>query len=509
MTHNTRPLNETLSNPPIRLKDLSAVHLQDWGIRDFWLYNAEAEDPSFTCINSSEEEKTVLHKKGGQTLIICPTHDIKANILPDRWTGLINAFVDVRWFFHKNHKCTPIFFDGHNNNPWRNDDLLFQFPYFQHINHQGPCKDSFEVGESWCFNDCSRQGSVSGELDFKARITTAFSFKRKPRVADEASKPTKLCFVKKSVTVCVLPDFPDENKRLRPSEQPRTGLRGWTALFIAPKEIITDHAGKNVDDAFLDTDILHGNASEDSYLSRKPVEWQVCPANRNADFIQTFLIEVGFRKISSLWNDNMVAVDDACRDFHNKVLAKVHSNTDRSLYWRRGVDEDLLNAYKLQKRLETLQKNLHNVVDGKQGIWPSFRKARPRVRMGKLETKRDKTEEETAEYYKLRFLLFYCADRYADRLSGNIARIEEKLEELRALRELLVELSQTKASLYANDLGDNVMYLTYFSILFLPLGFCTSLWSMNHELPFDAFVPTICTISVATVVFLAYLIRNM
>lgn len=62
----------------------------------------------------------------------------------------------------------------------------------------------------------------------------------------------------------------------------------------------------------------------------------------------------------------------------------------------------------------------------------------------------------------------------------------------------LVELSQTRASLYANDLGDNVMYLTYISILFLPLSFCTSLWAMNQVLPFYAFVPT--TICVTLIV---------
>lgn len=67
----------------------------------------------------------------------------------------------------------------------------------------------------------------------------------------------------------------------------------------------------------------------------------------------------------------------------------------------------------------------------------------------------------------------------------------------------VVELSQTRASLYANDLGDNVMYLTYISILFLPLSFCTSLWAMNHELPYYAFVPTICVTSAATAVLLA------
>lgn len=47
------------------------------------------------------------------------------------------------------------------------------------------------------------------------------------------------------------------------------------------------------------------------------------------------------------------------------------------------------------------------------------------------------------------------------------------------------------------------MYLTYISILFLPLSFCTSLWAMNHELAFYAFVPTICVTSAVIVGVLA------
>lgn len=49
------------------------------------------------------------------------------------------------------------------------------------------------------------------------------------------------------------------------------------------------------------------------------------------------------------------------------------------------------------------------------------------------------------------------------------------------------------------------MYLTYISILFLPLSFCTSLWAMNHELPYYAFLPTICVTSAVTAAVLAFI----
>ncbi|KAH8746595.1 hypothetical protein F5883DRAFT_585292 [Diaporthe sp. PMI_573] len=245
---------------------------------------------------------------------------------------------------------------------------------------------------------------------------------------------------------------------------------------------------------------------------------------RDADHFQTCLIEVGMRRITDIWTSNVHEAAEACRAFEEMIHGSIHrSPNSRSDYWRRGVNDDLLSIYKLQKRLESLEANLfNNITNHEQGIWSKFRKARPGRRLEQLEqeedgrkkrgrkgeaqkssqTENNKDDKDALERQRLEFLLHGCLDRHSDRLYGQRKKLRQKIDDLQALRQLLIELSQTRASLYANDLGDNVMYLTYISILFLPLSFCTSLWAMNHELPYYAFVPTICITSAATAVFL-------
>lgn len=191
----------------------------------------------------------------------------------------------------------------------------------------------------------------------------------------------------------------------------------------------------HVDGAFLDGDLEYRDPADHSFDQHK--SWKRIPSDRNSDYFQMCLVEIGFRKIARQWEKNMEAIDDACRDFNNRVHVKIHSNTGRSAYWRGGVDKDLLNAYKLQTRLETLQINLFYVIDRKEGVWHNFRDARPRKRQGEVYDKRNKTDEEEAEYRRIKFLLFFCAEMQADRLYSFRERIKVKIEELRTLRELV------------------------------------------------------------------------
>ncbi|KAF4301349.1 hypothetical protein GTA08_BOTSDO10884 [Botryosphaeria dothidea] len=196
----------------------------------------------------------------------------------------------------------------------------------------------------------------------------------------------------------------------------------------------------HVDGAFLDGDLEYRDPADHSFDQHK--SWKRIPSDRNSDYFQMCLVEIGFRKIARQWEKNMEAIDDACRDFNNRVHVKIHSNTGRSAYWRGGVDKDLLNAYKLQTRLETLQINLFYVIDRKEGVWHNFRDARPRKRQGEVYDKRNKTDEEEAEYRRIKFLLFFCAEMQADRLYSFRERIKVKIEELRTLRELMAGESQ-------------------------------------------------------------------
>lgn len=231
----------------------------------------------------------------------------------------------------------------------------------------------------------------------------------------------------------MLPEFPDGKEAPRPGACPRSKCQSWTALFIAPEDFIMEKG--HVDGAFLDGDLEYRDPADHSFDQHN--SWKRIPSDRNSDYFQMCLVEIGFRKIARQWEKNMETIDGACRDFNNRVHVKIHSNTGRSAYWRGGVDKDLLNAYKLQTRLETLQINLFYVIDRKEGVWHNFRNARPRKRQGELYDKRNKTDEEEAEYRRIKFLLFFCADRQADRLYSFRERIKVKIEELRTLRELV------------------------------------------------------------------------
>lgn len=328
-----------------------------------------------------------------------------------------------------------------------------------------------------------------------------------------------------------------------PEKQGRTNCKSWIALIIAPGDIVRGQQNAQVDGLLLD-----GNLASRSHAYRKNryrPRWskEHLSSRRDADYFQTCLIEVGMKKITAIWNDNVDKAIETCHAFERVIHGSIHrSPNGRSDYWRKYVNDDLLSIYKLQKRLESLQANLFNTITNhQQGIWSNFRKARPGRRLDLLEKrdkpqakkgKRDKllqgeNDEDNLERERLQFLLYGCVDRYWDRLYGQDKKLRQTVDELQALRGLvslawmdvcptdthfyesadlnqLVELSQTRASLYANDLGDNVMSLTYINILFLPLSFCTSLWAMNYVLPFDAFVPTICVTSAVKVGVLAF-----
>ncbi|KAK0655942.1 hypothetical protein B0T16DRAFT_23449 [Cercophora newfieldiana] len=80
-------------------------------------------------------------------------------------------------------------------------------------------------------------------------------------------------------------------------------------------------------------------------------------------------------------------------------------------------------------------------------------------------------------------------------------RFANKREEAVALRDGLFNASAVIESRMSTKLGENIKLLTFVSIFFLPLSFCTSLWSVNDDIfPLSAFVVTMPVLSICTYV---------
>lgn len=77
----------------------------------------------------------------------------------------------------------------------------------------------------------------------------------------------------------------------------------------------------------------------------------------------------------------------------------------------------------------------------------------------------------------------------------------QKLASTKALRDALFNASAVIESRASTRLGENVKLLTFVNIFFLPLSFCTSLWSINDKFSNTALIITI--VLVAAVTYLA------
>ena len=78
------------------------------------------------------------------------------------------------------------------------------------------------------------------------------------------------------------------------------------------------------------------------------------------------------------------------------------------------------------------------------------------------------------------------AEVEVSKLIGIRNSLEKHLERTKLLRDGLFNASAVIESRAASDLGFNVKLLTYVSIFYLPLSFCTSLWSTTDTFNFKA-----------------------
>ncbi|KAJ0108249.1 hypothetical protein J7T55_000215 [Diaporthe amygdali] len=363
----------------VGLEMVTQKHLHDWHII-YRVYRAQQPGDPFEEVTLSGRETSPLYKKGEQSLIFCetPNNECVLRTLPgpEKPQEAMNAYADVR--------CPDAYMDK--------------------------IRQSISLWRS------------------KEKKTTDEEHGASQMPMDSISD--RLCFETKSFTICMLPFLGDEkaDETEGPERQGRTNCKSWIALVIAPGEIILENGNfeDNVNHLLLD-----GNLARRSHANRKRrhrPRWENknLKSLRDADRFQTCLTEVGMRRITEAWVDNLDRATKACHAFNKTVLVRIHRSPNSRLeYWRKHVNEDLLSIYKLQKRLESLDATLfNNITNEEQGIWINFRKARAGRRLEYLEQKGGKrpqaeqeqeqgfspNEEDKLERKRLHFSLTACLD---------------------------------------------------------------------------------------------------
>ncbi|KAF2085221.1 hypothetical protein K490DRAFT_67872 [Saccharata proteae CBS 121410] len=213
------------------------------------------------------------------------------------------------------------------------------------------------------------------------------------------------------------------------------------------------------------------------------------------------LVEVCLREVLSHWkSSNIKRIEEICLELNEELDVKMNDQD----FWRRDVQYTLRDVSRMAEGLTLLSDSIYDVVKRDPNVWETFRKQRLSERRYKLDE--SKKPDEITEAARLKYLLWEIFDMELMKIN---ASLEAKQKTMNNLRQRLVDLSQTRASLYANQLGDHVKYPTYVSILFLPLSFVTALWSMNYDVHSGSgFIATMLSTSLATLILMIFLVNK-
>ncbi|KAL9596088.1 MAG: hypothetical protein Q9219_006036 [cf. Caloplaca sp. 3 TL-2023] len=95
-------------------------------------------------------------------------------------------------------------------------------------------------------------------------------------------------------------------------------------------------------------------------------------------------------------------------------------------------------------------------------------------------------------------LQYKNAERQCRVLQNQREYFRQKLASTRALRDALFNASAVIESRASTRLGENVKLLTFVSVFFIPLSFCTSLWSINDKFSTSSLIPAIILVALTT-----------
>ncbi|TKX19485.1 CorA-like Mg2+ transporter-like protein 5 [Elsinoe australis] len=379
-----------------------------------------------------------------QALIICTPDSYKPD---DRvmscFDGPLPLTAPVQLFFDSNLTAQPTNVGAidASQDPWEFYDIAFQLPY--HVISTGLL--NFPQYSDRCYLP-SLQGSVSG-------IGVPITGQAQQAYATD----NETCFRRRAITICVF-DHKSSDKRRRGVTKGKTDNtesdgRSWTALIIDPvAQPSTDleyPLERLLDEAFLNHQLPN---SERNVFKESDMGWHY---PQNADYFQTRLVELALRRTAETWQKNV--------DFTQRM-------------------QDILG----------------DESKGEDGIYMRFRNARLGRKVDELGNWLDEFDDPTVpdpivpqQYRDMNIddvaghiqndcdrhlhLLEDLCDVYWFRMETSQSKLQKQIQKMDTLRALVTDLSQTRATLYANQLGNHVKYLTWVSVVFIPLGFILGL----------------------------------
>ncbi|KAF7507827.1 hypothetical protein GJ744_009991 [Endocarpon pusillum] len=240
-------------------------------------------------------------------------------------------------------------------------------------------------------------------------------------------------------------------------------IKGWTALLLSPEGFFSKN-GLNI-------------PAEASVREKAQIlgEWlgKLTPLGS-----EMALIGQGMRRISDRWAEFQSFFDFILDHGDSLMQPSEHDNLlfddgsfsrSRRYFWV----IDCLSEFELSIT--------DNIVQ-----WEMYRDARikPFVDSGQLPA---------VDYQR-----YNNAEEYCHVLKHQREYFRRKLDSTKALRDALFNASAVIESRASTRLGENVKILTFVSIFFLPLAFCTSLWSINDKFSSTSFIIVIVIVALTT-----------
>lgn len=240
-------------------------------------------------------------------------------------------------------------------------------------------------------------------------------------------------------------------------------IRHWTLLVLAPDHFFNENN--------LSFPIYSQTPQKVETLSHSFGRLHSLGAEMN-------LIAQGLRKISERWDDFGSFFDFTLDGSDSLMQPSEHDN----LLFDDGAFSRSRRYFWAIDCLSEFDTSISDNI--KQ--WELYKEARvlPRVAAGALPE---------LEYHQ-----FKQAEKQCRVLQIQRESMRQKLASTKALRDALFSASAVIESRASTRLGENVKLLTFVNIFFLPLSFCTSLWSINDKFSTTSLIITIVLVATMT-----------
>ncbi|KAL8917223.1 MAG: hypothetical protein Q9208_008062 [Pyrenodesmia sp. 3 TL-2023] len=231
----------------------------------------------------------------------------------------------------------------------------------------------------------------------------------------------------------------------------------WTMLVLAPGGFFDEH-----NSSFPTAPLPKGRAQALGH----------CLGRLTRAGAELNLIAQGLAKISERWVDFQSFFDYILDDGDSLMQPADHDNL--------LFDDGSFSRSRRYFWAITCLSEFENAITDNITQWELYKAALPI-----LDTDLDNIQYEKAE-------------RQCRVLQNQREYFRQKLASTRALRDALFNASAVIESRASTRLGENVKLLTFVSVFFIPLSFCTSLWSVNNMFSMSSLIAVIVVVALLT-----------